>query len=69
MRMAESMQVAQPAHRQSGQALVALLATSVILIVSLVAMFNVGRHSTEKTVLVNAADAVAFSGASLFARN
>ncbi len=67
--MAEAIQMAQPAHRESGQALIALLATSVILIVSLVAMFNVGRHSTEKTVLVNAADAVAFSGASLYARS
>lgn len=53
---------------QSGQALIVILAFSAILGAGLLSIYNTAQLSTAKRELVNAADASAYSGASIIAQ-
>ena len=55
--------------RQRGQASILGVAFSLILITGIYTLYNVGQVSTEKTNLVNAADAAAYSSGVHVARN
>lgn len=57
-----------PSSRQNGQALVLVMALVLIASVVLFMVFNSGRAVNEKINLVNAADAAAYSGAQIAAR-
>jgi len=68
----ESLLIGQTRSRfsvQSGQASVLGIAFSLILITGIFTLYNVSQVSTEKTNLVNAADAAAYSSAVHVARN
>lgn len=54
--------------RQSGQALIVILAFSAILGAGLLSIYNTAQLTTAKRELVNAADASAYSGASIIAQ-
>ena len=54
--------------KQSGQVLVVVLAFSAILGAGLLSIYNTAQLSAEKRELVNAADAAAYSGASILAQ-
>jgi hypothetical protein len=58
----------RPSDRQSGQALIIILAFSAILGVGLFSIYNTAQLATAKRELVNAADASAYSGASIIAQ-
>ncbi len=55
--------------RQRGQALVFGIVLAMIAVATVVAMYNTGQVATEKTKVVDAADAAAYSGALYVARN
>ena len=55
-------------RNQSGQALIVILAFSAILGAGLLSIYNTAQLSTAKRELVNAADASAYSGASIIAQ-
>ncbi len=54
--------------RQSGQALIVILAFSVILAAGLLSIHNTAKLTIAKRELVNAADATAYSGATIIAQ-
>ena len=54
--------------KQSGQALIVILAFSAILGAGLLSIYNTAQLTTAKRELVNAADASAYSGASIIAQ-
>lgn len=54
--------------KQSGQVLIVVLAFSAILGAGLLSIYNTAQLSAEKRELVNAADAAAYSGASVLAQ-
>ena len=56
------------AARQSGQALIVILAFSVILAAGLLSIHNTAKLTIAKRELVNAADATAYSGATMIAQ-
>ena len=49
--------------KQKGQALIASVFFAMVAMMGLVMMYNTSQTATEKTKLVNAADAAAYSGA------